>query len=99
MPWIPRKLDPFPARLARIASAGLVSVIFAAICCAPMNAGTRKEIHESPNALQVMVNAPLTDVVEAVQQVAGDTVVYGTQSYQREKNLLGARRAESSKAF
>ncbi|ABF39438.1 hypothetical protein Acid345_0433 [Candidatus Koribacter versatilis Ellin345] len=62
-------------------------------------AGTRKDIHESPNALQVLVNAPLKDVIDAVQQVSGDTVIYGTQSYQREKNLMGARRAESSKAF
>ena len=64
-----------------------------------LQATTRKEAHESPNALQVMVNAPVPDVILAVQQVAGDTVIYGTQSYQRENNLTGARRAETAKAF
>jgi hypothetical protein len=60
---------------------------------------SRKNSRESPNALQVLVNAPLNDVVQAVDEVVGDQVIYGTQSYQREKNLTGARRAETSKVF
>jgi hypothetical protein len=62
-------------------------------------AASHREAHESPNALKVIVNAPLKDVIAAVEQVAGDSIVYGTQSYQREKNLTGAHPAESSDAF
>lgn len=61
--------------------------------------GSRKTLRESPNALQVLVNAPMNDVARAVEEVAGDQVINGTQSYQREKNLTGARRVESSSAF
>lgn len=46
-----------------------------------------------------MVNASEKDVITAVTQVAGDEVIYGTQSFQRERNLMGAHRAEHSIAF
>lgn len=79
---------------------------FAALVCAflafsaPLSlAAKEKEFHESPNALQVVVNAPVAEVVTAVQDVAADTIVYGTQSYQREKNLSGAHRWQNSTAF
>lgn len=62
-------------------------------------AASRKALRESPNALQVLVNAPMNDVVQAVEEVAGDQVINGTQSYQREKNLTGARRVENANAF
>jgi hypothetical protein len=62
-------------------------------------ASNRKDVRESPNALKVIVNAPLKDVIQAVEQVAGQTVISGTQSYQREKNLMGARAAQHSDAF
>jgi hypothetical protein len=41
----------------------------------------------------------MADVVHAVEEVAGDQVVNGTQSYQRERNLTGAHRAENATAF
>src|SRR5581483_9877203 len=63
------------------------------------HAENRKSNHESPNALQLIVNAPVNDVVAAVEQVSGDEVIYGTQSYQRERNLMGAHRATHSNAF
>jgi hypothetical protein len=62
-------------------------------------AASKKSVRESPNALQVLVNSPMNDVLQAVEEVAGDQVINGTQSYQREKNLTGARRAENSSAF
>lgn len=74
---------------------GIVVVLSASVS----QATTRKELRESPNALQVMVDAPMQDVIQAVQEVAGDQVIYGTQSYQREKNLMGAHPAEHSDAF
>lgn len=62
-------------------------------------ASSHKSDRESPNALQLVLNSPIKDVVDAVQQVAGDQVIYGTQSYQRERNLTGAHSAETSNAF
>ncbi len=41
----------------------------------------------------------MKDVVDAVEEVAGDQIIYGTQSYQRERNLTGAHTAETSDAF
>lgn len=80
------------------------SVLAAVGCCLAFgtvawasNHGTTDR--ESPNALQVMVNAPLNDVVSAVEQVAAETVIYGTQSYQRERNLIGAHRMQNSTVF
>jgi hypothetical protein len=78
----------------RIAFSTACFLLLSAVCVA----GSRKEL-ESPNALQVIVNAPLQDTLTAVEAVAGDTVIYGTQSYQKERNLMGAHRAEHSQAF
>ncbi len=80
---------------ARLATFLAVLVVLSSWC----NAASRKEVRESPNALKVILNAPLKDVIQAVEQVAGDTVIYGTQSYQREKNLMGARAVQTSDAF
>jgi hypothetical protein len=104
---------PFPSKLHRSAHVPVSpnsvahlnvprTIIFLAACLLLFSAfcaaGSRKDL-ESPNALQVMVNAPLQDTVQAVEEVAADTVVYGTQSFQKERNLMGAHRAETSKAF
>ncbi len=70
-------------------------LLFSPLC----SAATKKTVRESPNALKVILNAPAKDVIEAVEEVAGDQVIYGTQSYQRERNLTGAHSAESSSAF
>ncbi len=73
-----------------------VLILFSGICAA---ASTKNNQRESPNALQLVLNSPMKQVLEAVQEVAGDQVIYGTQSYQRERNLTGAHPAESSSAF
>jgi hypothetical protein len=94
-PPIPVRTLPRDRYLSKIVGVLASLLLFSAIC----GASTRKDVRESPNALQVLVNSPLKDVVQAVQEVAGDQVVYGTQSYQREKNLTGAHRAENATAF
>ena len=43
-------------------------------------AGTRKDVKQSPNALQVVLPSPMKDVVDAMQEVAGDQVIYGKYS-------------------
>lgn len=64
-----------------------------------VSASTKRNVRESPNALQLVLNSPVKEVAEAVQEVSGDQVIYGTQSYLRERNLTGAHRAEDSDAF
>jgi hypothetical protein len=105
VPFHPKRLARMRSVLARSVSSHL-NVPFASfrlgaflLCLSTLCfAGARKDL-QSPNALQVIVNAPLEDTVAAVEQVAGDAVIYGTQSYQKDRNLMGAHHAESSKAF
>jgi hypothetical protein len=80
-----------PTGIARV---GACLLLLSAFCVAASRKGL-----ESPNALQVIVNAPLQDTIAAVDATAGDALIYGTQSYQKERNLMGAHRAETSKAF
>ena len=77
-----------------VATVLLFWLLFPALCAAEKH----KE-GDSPNALNVMVNAPLKDTIAAVEQVAGEEVINGTQSFQKERNLLGAHRVQTSKAF
>jgi hypothetical protein len=93
------KLVPSARSYPSFGCGSLRLLVFLLVGAASLFASSRKETHDSPNALQVIVNAPVPDVIEAVQQVAGDTVIYGTQSYQRENNLTGARHADGAKAF
>jgi hypothetical protein len=51
---------------------------------------------EPPDGFQVLVDAPVEDVLKVVQQVIDDQVVHGTYSYEKEKTLTGAHSADSS---
>jgi hypothetical protein len=51
------------------------------------------------NSLSMTVDAPETDVLEALQQVLDDQIIHGTQQYAKEKILYGAHAAQSSSAF
>jgi hypothetical protein len=77
------------------------AILFAASCGICLAAGKeqKKTTRESPNALQVVVDVPLNEAVDAVNQTAGDGIIHGTQSYERERNLTGAHPAEKSDAF
>src|ERR1035437_7860362 len=77
------------------------AILFAASCGISLAAGKeqKKTTRESPNALQVVVDVPLNEAVDAVNQTAGDGIIHGTQSYERERNLPGAHPAEKSDAF
>ena len=88
--------DPSSARhRSLVVSVAAFLLLTASIC----SAETHKNTHESPNALQLVLESPFDDVVAAVEQVAGDAVLYGTQSFQRERNLTGARRVEHSNVY
>ena len=45
------------------------------------------------------LDAPEADVLTAVSSVASDSVVYGTYSYEKEKQLKGAKPASSARVF
>jgi hypothetical protein len=51
---------------------------------------------EPPAGFQVLVDAPVEDVLKVVQQVIEDQVVHGTYSYEKERTLTGAHAATSS---
>jgi hypothetical protein len=51
------------------------------------------------NSLSMTVDAPETDVLQALQQVLDDQIIHGTQQYAKEKILYGAHAAQSSSAF
>ena len=45
------------------------------------------------------LDAPETEVLKAVAPIANDSIVYGTYSYEKEKQLKGAKPASSVKVF
>lgn len=91
-----RKAHPVPHSSVVI---GFTTVLLFSLVFPPLCAAEKRKEGGSPNALNVMVNAPLKDTIAAVEQVAGEEVINGTQSFQKERNLLGAHRAQTSKAF
>jgi hypothetical protein len=52
-----------------------------------------------PHSLQLQVDSPEADVLQAVQAVSEDPIVHGTYSYEKEKILMGAHTAEESRFF
>jgi hypothetical protein len=54
---------------------------------------------KSENTISMSVEANEADVLEALQQVANDDIVHGTQQYAKENTLYGAHAAQSSSAF
>lgn len=56
----------------------------------------------SPDAtpiFKVRVEAPVADVLAAVQQVAQDQIIHGTYSYEKERILYGAHSADAASVF
>jgi hypothetical protein len=45
------------------------------------------------------LDAPEADVLQAVREVAGDQIIHGTFSYEKEKTLYGAHAADAAPAF
>lgn len=72
-------------------------VLFAAIfAVAP---GFSKNHSDAPPTLMVRVEAPVADVLKAVEEVAQDQIVHGTYSYEKERILYGAHSASSANVF
>ena len=72
-------------------------VLFAAIfAVAP---GFSKNHSDAPPTLMVRVEAPVADVLKAVEEVSQDQIVHGTYSYEKERILYGAHSASSANVF
>ena len=53
----------------------------------------------SEHTLIAQLDAPESDVLQAVQKVVDDQIIHGTQQYAKEKTLFGAHSAPSSRAL
>jgi len=49
--------------------------------------------------VEVVLDAPVADVLRAVEHVSGDEIIHGTYVYERDKTLTGAAAADSSAYF
>lgn len=76
-----------------------IAMLVCSSFCFASKKSENKKLRESPNALQILVDLPMKEAVEAVHEVAGDGIIHGTQSYERERNLTGAELAETADAF
>ena len=78
--------------LARAGCVLLAAICFGSVCLA-------KSHSEEPPKLQVRVEAPPADVLQAVKQVTQDQIVHGTYSYEKERILYGAHSADAAHVF
>jgi hypothetical protein len=77
----------------------LCLVLCVAFLIAPAFAVFGKKPVESETSVIVELQAPESDVIEAVRQVADDQVIHGTYVYEKDKILRGAHAADASTAF
>ena len=66
---------------------------------AALAAPSHKESSTEPANYSVRIEAPESDVVEAVKQVTQDQIIHGTYSYDKERILYGAHSATSAHIF
>lgn len=84
-------------RVTRALVAKLACTLAAAICaCTP---GIAKSHTEEQPELQVRVEAPPADVLQAVKEVTQDQIIHGTYSYEKERILYGAHSADAAHVF
>jgi hypothetical protein len=79
-----------------VAQASCILLLLAVAYPAPLPQGSSPD--ETPK-LEVRIEAPASDVLAAVQQVAQDQIIHGTYSYDKERILYGARSADSAHVF
>jgi hypothetical protein len=58
-----------------------------------------KDHSDQAQPVMLRIEAPVEDVLKAVQEVTQDQIIHGTYSYEKERILYGAHSASSSKAF
>jgi hypothetical protein len=96
-------MPSFETRMAKSAVQGFASPL--ALACwlllifLPLGAWALPSAAHPPHTLELQIDAPEADVVQAVQAVSQDSILYGTYSYEKEKILAGAHPAEASRVF
>lgn len=100
---VPSLMPTFGWRAAKSAAQGFASPL--ALACwlllifLPLGAWALPSAAHPPHTLELQIDAPEADVVQAVQAVSQDPILYGTYSYEKEKILVGAHPAEASRFF
>ncbi len=76
------------------------------LCCSVLTLAARGAPNPSPKgatdaqgAIDVVMEAPESDVLESVREVSQDHIIHGTYVYEREKTLTGAHDLASSLAL
>lgn len=80
----------------------LSRVIFSSLLIlwiAPLAEASPRKRYEPQNSLLVQVDAPESDVMQAVQEVSEDQIIHGTFSYEKERTLYGAHAESSAPVF
>src|SRR5258708_21495310 len=92
---------PRPMRLPALPSLTANSLSLIALCLAvlPVFGMLVTMCSGQEGGFNGSLDAPEAEVLKAVDSVAKDSVVYGTYSYEKEKQLKGAQPAASVKVF
>src|SRR5438477_1181693 len=69
------------------------------LLCSALAAFAAPKATNPPHTLELQVDSPEADVLQAVRDVINDQIIHGTYSYEKEKTLMGARSAEGSSVF
>jgi len=72
--------------------------ILIVVLCLPSFAFARPHTEDQPK-LMMRMEAPVADVLSAVQQVTEDQIIHGTYSYEKERILYGAHSATEAHVF
>lgn len=96
MPTIQMPAARFAARGSALS---LAAICWLALALAPIPAFALPSVAHPPHTLELEIDTPEADVLQAVQAASEDPIVHGTYSYEKEKLLLGARPANSAAVF
>ena len=84
--------------LARLAAAWAVAAVFYPASPAAQ-AASAKDRDVPSLGLASEISAPLTDVLQALQEVLHDQIIHGTYMYEKQKTLAGAAAVDSTPLF
>ncbi len=74
-------------------------VVVLLVATTAFSAPLPKDKSDEPKPLTVQVQAPASDIAEAVAQVAQDQIIHGTYSYEKERILYGAHSSSTAQVF
>lgn len=81
---------------------GIVFLLLGVVLIASTASASKSSLdprEQSDTTILVQLDSPESLVRQAVEEVAGDQIIHGTYSYEKEKTLYGAHTADSSAIF